>query len=553
MASIQPKTSLLGYDNAAHLLRRTTYKITKSLINAYALKTPQQALDDLFLFTDPNPTRPLDDLGNTYFPTYNETSYTSTSPLTDSNDKMNYNWWWQYHALTTPTIQYRLINWLHTLFVVSSLDTTHFAIYDYLELLRFHSNGSLKELAIRMSRNPRMLYYLDNRVNTNGSPNQNYAREFLELFTILKGDQIGTGDYTTYTEVDVQQAARVLTGFSTNTNQTDHRNNRILEGNVDPITKLPMGTINIASHDSGNKTFSNAFNNTVIQGGNTADGIQQELEDFVTMVFDQSATAKSYCRRLYRYFVSRNITTEIEDDIISPLATSLMYNDYNIVPVVKQLLSCKHFYDEDDSTVGDEVIGALVKSPLDLFLQQFSIFEIELPNYTSNTISVNQLFALLRQKSLPCSYDWLKPNNVNGYPAYTGSPKYDRNWITTSSLRARYAGTLIDNLLYQGITTIPNYQNYILTIAEFVRDSGYFSSPSNADTLLIEFYDLLFVAKPQGNRHTYFRNAFLGSLSIINWQNNWNAYIQSNNKTEVTYALNRLIRAMVKSPEYQVM
>jgi hypothetical protein len=59
MASITPKTDVLGYYKAAHLLRRATFKVTKQLINQYASKTPQQALDDLFVFTSPVPSRPL--------------------------------------------------------------------------------------------------------------------------------------------------------------------------------------------------------------------------------------------------------------------------------------------------------------------------------------------------------------------------------------------------------------------------------------------------------------------------------------------------------------
>lgn len=88
-------------------------------------------------------------------------------------------------------------------------------VFDYIELLRYQSNGSIKDLAIRMTRDNRMLYYLDNRLNNKNSPNENYAREFLELFTILKGEQIAA-NYTNYTEADVQQAAKVFTGFTTN-------------------------------------------------------------------------------------------------------------------------------------------------------------------------------------------------------------------------------------------------------------------------------------------------------------------------------------------------
>lgn len=544
MASIAPKTNVLGYDNAAHLLKRATYSINKDLIEAYALKTPQQALDDLFIFSAAVPSRPIDDANNIYIPTYYEPTFAASI---GTNIGINIVFWIQYHALTSPTIQYKLFNWLHTLFVGSISAMNFPLIFDYIELLRYHTNGSLQDLATRMTRNALMLVYLDNRWNTAASPNQNYAREFLELFTILKGPQIAPDHYTTYTEHDVQQAARVLTGFTLNMDSI-HVTNRLQ--NVDPVTKIPQGIINVAAHDSGNKTFSAAFNNTVIQGSNTQAGIEQELVEFVEMVFNQPETAKNYCRRMYRYFVSSKITPEIETDIITPLAATMMANDYNIVPVVKQLLCSQHFYDEDDSIIGDEVIGALIKSPLDLTLQMFSIFEIPLPNYTTNAASINAFFnQRVWSVCFQSSFPWLRPVNVNGYPGYSDPINYDRNWVTTSSLRLRYALTI--SLLIAGYTH--HGHTYRLNTHTFVRDSGHFSNPANADILLQEFYDLLFTATPQGARHTYFREALLGGLSVINWQMDWNAYIDTSNHTAVKIALDRLVNAMVKSPEYQVM
>jgi Protein of unknown function (DUF1800) len=546
MASLLPKTDVLGYYKAAHLLRRATFKVSKSMINTYATKTPQQALDDLFVFNNPSPTRPLNNLGETYYPTFYETNVTD-SINTGNGGRTSYEiYWWLYNAMQAPNIQYKLINWLHILFIVND-ETASWRFYDYLELLRFQSNGSIKDLAIRMTRDNRMLYYLDNRLNRKNSFNQNYAREFLELFTILKGEQIAAGNYTNYTEEDVQQATEILTGFTTNAT-TDGKTSRIT--NVDPITQLPRGIINVNNHDTGNKTFSSAFGNTVITGGTTEVTIQQELENFITMVFNQPETAKNYCKRLYRYFVSRTITPEIETDIITPLSATMIANNYNIVPVVKQLLCSQHFYDEDDATSGDEVIGALVKSPIDLTLQMFSIFQISMPNYATNPKAIHdfmssRVFSVSTNSSFPI----YRPFDVNGYPGYSDAPNYDKNWITTGTLRIRFLNTI--DALISGYNH--NGHLYKLITADFVRFSGNFTNPSNADILLQEFYDLLFVATPQGARHTFFRGSLLGGLSTINWQNEWNNYITTNNASAVKIALDRLVKSMVKSPEYQVM
>jgi len=268
------------------------------------------------------------------------------------------------------------------------------------------------------------------------------------------------------------------------------------------------------------------------------------------MVFNQPETAKNYCRRLYRYFVSRTITPEIETDIITPLATTMMANNYNIVPVVKQLLTSQHFYDEDDATSGDEVIGAIVKSPIDLMLQMFSIFQISLPNYATNPKAIHDFMgSRVFGVSYNASFPLLRPLSVNGYTGYTDAPHYDKNWITTGALRLRYLNTI--DALISGYTY--NGHLYKLVTADFVKNSGHFTNPANADTLLQEFYDLLFVATPQGARHTFFRDALLGGLSLINWQNEWNNYITTNNAASVKIALDRLVKSMVKSAEFQVM
>jgi hypothetical protein len=99
------------------------------------------------------------------------------------------------------------------------------------------------------------------------------------------------------------------------------------------------------------------------------------------MIFNQDETAKAYCRRMYRYFVGRLITTEIENDIIVPLAASLKADNYNIIPALTTLLKSKHFYDEEDSITGDQTIGNIVRNPVELYLHMFSLLNLQVPLY----------------------------------------------------------------------------------------------------------------------------------------------------------------------------
>jgi len=79
------------------------------------------------------------------------------------------------------------------------------------------------------------------------------------------------------------------------------------------------------------------------------------------MIFSQQATAKSYCRKLYRFYVKSEWNQEVEDDIISPLADLLIANNFNLIPVLETLLVSQHFYDEDTINNSDEIIGSIVK------------------------------------------------------------------------------------------------------------------------------------------------------------------------------------------------
>ena len=127
MSSLTQKTSVLGYFNAYHLLRRTTYNITKARINDFALKTPDQALTELFIFDAPSPPSPLNENGETIVPTFAAPTITDT--LSTSNAVLYDNYWWMYQALKSPSAQYKIVYWLHLLFVTDN-DTSFFTNFD---------------------------------------------------------------------------------------------------------------------------------------------------------------------------------------------------------------------------------------------------------------------------------------------------------------------------------------------------------------------------------------------------------------------------------------
>ena len=175
MPSLDSFTSVLGYENAYHLLRRTTFNITKTRILEISTKTATEALDILFNFVEPSSPSPLNANAETILPTAAQPTFNDTL-ATQNASSLNKSWW-LFHAFKDKSAQYKISLFLHLLFITDD-DASFWNNYDYQELLRFHAKDNLKNLAIRVTSNPRMLHYLNNNVNRRTSPNQNYAREF---------------------------------------------------------------------------------------------------------------------------------------------------------------------------------------------------------------------------------------------------------------------------------------------------------------------------------------------------------------------------------------
>ncbi|MDX2281883.1 MAG: DUF1800 family protein [Saprospiraceae bacterium] len=548
MASLNPLQGNLGQRRAAHLLRRTSFRYTKSKVDQLATMSATDAVASLLSFSAPQLNQPIYD--NTATPTVESTTWINPPglPLPDQEFRLQYRVtaWWLNEALHEPGIGYKMIFFYHQYLAVTNLTIDNVKFFDYLSLLRWGALGNFKKLATKMIIDNTMLRYLSNNLNSKTNPNENFAREFLELFTIGKGPQAGPGDYTNYTEDDVIQAAKVLTGFQTRT-QRDQ---------VDPETSIPRGTVTFSRHDTSNKTFSHRFQNKVITGATTSAAFWTEINAFVDMVFNQDETARNWCRRIYRYFVHPNITPEIENEIIVPLANQLKSGGYEVLPVLQKLLASQHFYDADDSDNANEIIGGIIKSPLELVLQALSFFNITIPNpVTQNndhyitfwTSGVSE--RMLGYANMLLFY----PPDVAGYPAYHQQPDYNRQWFNSSSIIARYK---LPQMLLTGkrvLGSSPNSSIGIkLNIAPWVKNSGVISDPSDPFVLVHELISYLLPEQIDTDRFDYFYfKIFLDDLPPADWTYEWQNYLSTNNETEVKIALERLIYHIMYSPEYQ--
>lgn len=559
MASLTPLTGPLGHRRAAHLLRRASYRYSKTTVDQLASLTANQAAATLLVahplqmvqpVFDPNATDPND-------PVTNETWLLPTGlPLPSGADDPTLRRyvmsWWVNEALYDPGIVHKMAFFFHQYLIVTvnSFGNAHF--FDYLNLLRWGAIGNFKKLATKIVLDNCMVRYLNNQQNTVGNPNENFAREYFELFTIGKGPQIAPGDYTNYTEEDIIQAAKVFTGFRT-LNPQQFPNTRQY---TDPETGIPRCNVQYNLHDSGPKTFTDKFQKTTITGAANAGDMFRELDDFVNMVFAQPEVARNFCRRLYRWFVSRNITAEIETDIIEPLATTFRNGNYEIKPVLQQLLQSQHFYDADDSDNSNEIIGGMIKSPLELYLQSITFFSLPIPSPTANPRLHYQQFysnSVINRMFMPAGMPIFFSSDVAGYPGYYQEPEYSRQWFNSSTIIARYK---LPQMLLSGrqsFGTNPNANIYIkLNIVPWTKNSGFFSDPSDPYALVQELVNYMLPEQIDNDRFNYFYlSVFLDNLPPADWTYEWQNYLNTGNETEVKIPLERLINAIMYSPEYQ--
>ncbi|MEM9921690.1 MAG: DUF1800 family protein [Bacteroidota bacterium] len=542
MASLTPKSGTLGRRLAAHLLRRTTFAHNKDRIDQLAQKTADQAVDEIVVLRNPSIPEPIDpETGQGWI-------NTGTAPRSSTGRLRLYTRiWWMHEAMLDNSIGFKMVFFLHTNFVVSSNAQAAERVFDHLELLRFYRLGNFRQLAEKIVRDEVMLRYLDNTLNNRNNPNENFAREYLELFTIGKGEQIGPDNYTNYTEEDIRQAARLLTGFKTSRNRGD---------NIDPDTNLPMGRLQFSQHDRDDKTFSDAFQNRTITGAQATEDMPAELTAFVDMIFEQNETARAIVRKLYRYFVSRKITTEIESDIIEPLATTFRDGNYELEPVLKQLLKSVHFYDEDDSDNSDEIIGGLIKSPLELMQGAMGYFNVQVPDpvQSPNDHYVNfYLRSVVNVYLRQSDFSVLAPAVVAGYPAYYQAPEFNRNWFNGSTIIARYS---LPEMLLTGRRVLAGGNlggGVRLDIVEYINTPGNVSNPYIASILVNELLADLLPEMPDADRVDYFlNNIFLDQLPAGDWSYEWDNYVRTSDDSEVRIPLQNLIQAIMYSPEYQL-
>jgi len=396
-------------------------------------------------------------------------------------------------------------------------------MYSQNELFRQNALGNVKTLVKEISKNPAMLRYLNGNTNVVGKPNENYGRELLELFTIGKGIEIEPGNYTNYTEDDVKAAAKVLTGW-----QDDKAN--------------IVGIFNQKLHDTNDKKFSSAFNNTVIKGRTGTNAGTDELNDLVEMIFAQKETARFLIRKLYHWYIFYEIDEITETNFIEPLADMLINGNYEIKPVLESMLSSAHFFESNN-------ISVHIKNPVDFIAQTVRTFGLPVPDISKDYAAYYTLNQQLMNYSLVFQMNLFDPPDVAGWKAYYQVPDFYQLWLNTVTLPYRNGFT--DQLL----NIKPFNKSFIIDIIGLVQKRV--SDPSDATIIVTELAEFMFILPLTQQELTYLvDNIFLPGLPLYEWTSEWNKYKQNPNDTKtkslIISQLTQLVRFMFRMAEFQL-
>ena len=378
-AGLEPYTEPLDRQKAAHLLRRTSFGASADRINELTGMPGHEAaallVDEALAAPVPRPP-----IWSKAYPPW-EASEAVQNQYFDKQFP-----WFEEYAVAWIEQMYRVgLREKLTLFwhdhFATEWGTYFFSImtYQYVALLRQHALGNFRDFVLQMGLNPAMLVYLDGQSNTGEEPNENYARELLELFTMGQFDGQG---HANYTQKDIVELSRALTGWYVDYGDFTARYDFY---RTDPGEKEIFG-------QRGRYDFGSVH----------------------TMIFEQRAQqiAAFIARKLYVEFVY--VTPD--EAVVAEMADLFLANDFEIAPVVRALLQSAHFYDV-------EAIGAKIRSPVVLFVGML--------HETGERILNGNAFHEMHYSMFDLGQGILEPPNVAGWPGY-------RSWVSTSTLPARW-------------------------------------------------------------------------------------------------------------------
>lgn len=319
--------------------------------------------------------------------------------------------WWALRMFLTPRpLEQRLALLWHDHFSVSGEKVFDAAMMlKYVETLHENASGSFAQLLHQISKSPALLFYLDTHLSTKFHPNENFAREVLELFTMGQGN---------YTESDIKEAARAFTGWSI------HYGGIGVETPFEDLrqaaAKEKRSILSFCEvpdlHDNGEKTILGKKGNF--------DGDQ-----VLDLALAHAATPKFIAKKLVDWFVGTGATPSLTEKV----AATLRQNDYQLKPALRLIAESSEFWSPD-------TIRKNAKSPVDFTMalfRQFGVREIIL-QLRGSPVPGQPLKKELKDLSGGLAFLMNQQGLLLLYPPNVGGWDWGNAWITSTNMTARW-------------------------------------------------------------------------------------------------------------------
>ena len=523
--SMQPYSGAWTKEEAAHLLKRTLFGPTNQQM-LDAVNNGMNATVATLLSINPinppltyDPFETISPIGTTWINSVYPSGTIAAQNVETARLKSLGAWVMERLNNLEVSIAEKMCLFWHNHFAASAASDSR-ATYNYHMLLRSHALGNFRQMVKDITIDPCMLLFLNGATNNVYSPNENYARELLELFTIGKGPQLAAGDYTNYTEEDVAAGAKILTGYT-------------VDGLRSTTLPSPIAVYYSVLHDNSTKQLSYHFNNATISNDEAT-----EYQNYIDVIFQQAAVAEYICTKLYRYFVNYDITLDVQTNVISAMSATLIANNYEILPVMDELLKSEHFYDIT-------LRGAIIRSPLEVIFGMFNATE-SAPNFDLATNSDMYLNLYYVAETMTQSY--ASPPSVAGWTAYYQAPAFSKLWVNSTTIKTRFD---ISNYVTV-LTGIPvNGFNLKLNSLQFYNN---LSLPDDPISAINEMCDVFFPKPISDTKKTALKALLTNGLSDATWAYQYQQYVGGDTTLEASIALriNVVLARIFKMPEFQM-
>jgi uncharacterized protein (DUF1800 family) len=501
-AGLEPYTTPLTLEDVFHLYRRLGFSVSMPVATSHVGKQAADVVELLLGPDDPGDPSPDMVFAKWRDPaTQQMVDYTENPQGADiqtrlaiegwwkGNHRTFSNWWLGTMSRDTTAVERLTLFWMSHWCTEFSFDETYMVPqmhYRHYRMLRKDRLGNFPQMALDVTVDNAMVFYLGGTYNEVGKPNENYGRELLELFTT------GIGWYT---EGDVKEAARVLTGWKAS------------RFNDQPAPKGIYNTwFDANKHDTGAKEFLGVTipartvdNNTEFQV------LNEEVFELIKIIFRvrPDAVSRFIARKAYLYFVYSS-QGDVDESFVNDLAAEFRAANFDIKPMLKKLFTSQHFFDP-------ALRGAQIKTPVEYVVglqRQLGVDELDPQNWV---LEMDQVM--------------FDPPNVAGWPGH-------HTWISTNTYprRREFARKLIDAMTdARANAFIKEFADYD-DVAKFVLGVTKFLLPVEVSQARLDFY----------------KSALLEGQPDYTWAEKLDV------PSAAARAMRELLKAIAKAPDFQL-